>query len=125
VRLDLWLWAARFLKTRSLAKQAIEGGKIVVNGQSIRKPAKTVQVGDLIELTRGLEHFEIEVLAIAEVRGPFSFAQTLYRETQASELRRAQAREQRRLLPGAVAPVARPDKRARRELLDWLSKVPD
>ena len=96
VRADVWLWAARMYKTRSLSKQAIEGGKVDVNGGGC-KPSKALHVGDRVRLTRGEERLELEILALAEQRGPASVAQTLYRETEASRLAREEARERRRL----------------------------
>lgn len=116
VRADVWLWSARMYKTRSLAKQAIEGGKIDVNGSGC-KPSKALHVGDRVRLTRGEERLELEILALAEQRGPASVAQTLYRETEASRLAREQAREQRRLSgAGFNRPPTRPNKQERREL---------
>ncbi|PWK91885.1 RNA-binding S4 domain-containing protein [Fulvimonas soli] len=114
VRADVWLWAARFFKTRGLAKQAIDGGKVELNGHGC-KPAKMLHVGDTLRIVRGEERFEVEVLALTEQRGPASVAQALYRESAASAAAREAARAQRRLL-GAVAPPTRPDKQARREL---------
>ncbi|TDK32805.1 RNA-binding S4 domain-containing protein [Luteimonas terrae] len=114
VRLDLWLWAARFFKTRSLAKQAIETGKVDVGGQRA-KPARTVRIGDALRVVRGDEVFEIAVAGLSDTRGPASVAQTLYSESDASREARlariAQARAQR---AGYQAPEQRPDKRARR-----------
>lgn len=114
LRADVWLWAARFFKTRSLAKQAIDGGKIDVNEAGC-KPAKALHVGDMLKITRGEERLEVEVLILSERRGPASVAQTLYRETEVSQRLREAAREQRRLM-GANAPARRPDKQDRREL---------
>jgi len=114
VRADVWLWAARFFKTRSLAKQAIDGGKIDVNEAGC-KPAKTLHVGDRLRITRGEERLDVEVLGLSEKRGPAPAAQALYRETEASLAAREQAREQRRLI-GAAGPLRRPDKQERREL---------
>ncbi|WP_114239397.1 RNA-binding S4 domain-containing protein [Dyella sp. C9] len=114
VRADVWLWAARFFKTRSLAKQAIDGGKIDLNDGSC-KPAKPVHVGDLFRISRGEERLEIEVLALSEQRGPAPVAQALYRESEASVAAREAAKAQRKLV-GAMAPPGRPDKQARREL---------
>ena len=114
VRADVWLWAARFFKTRSLAKQAIDGGKIAVNDLGC-KPAKTLHLGDMLRITRGEERLEVEVLALSEQRGPATAAQALYRETEASLKAREAAREQRRLI-GASGPLRRPDKQERREL---------
>jgi ribosome-associated heat shock protein Hsp15 len=114
VRADVWLWAARFFKTRSLAKQAIDGGKVELNGASC-KPAKSVHPGDVLKITRGEERLEVEVLVLSEQRGPASVAQGLYRESEASRLAREAQREQRRLV-GAIGPMRRPDKQERREL---------
>jgi len=114
VRLDLWLWAARFFKTRALAKHAIETGKIDVGGQRA-KPSRGVHVGDALVVQRGEERFEIEVLALGDVRGPARIAQTLYRESDASKLAREQARALRAAeRAGFRPPETRPDKRARR-----------
>ena len=116
VRIDIWLWAARFFKTRSLAKQAIEGGKIDVNDLGC-KPAKALHVGDRLKVVRGDERMEIEVLALSDKRGPASVAQALYRETDASRLARETLKEQRRLSGAAFDhPLSRPDKHARRDL---------
>jgi ribosome-associated heat shock protein Hsp15 len=114
VRADVWLWAARFFKTRSLAKQAIEGGKVELNDATC-KPARGVHVGDLLRVRRGEERMEVEVLALSEQRGPAVAAQGLYRESEASIAARDAAKAQRKLV-GAMAPPGRPDKQARREL---------
>lgn len=114
VRLDLWLWAARFFKTRALAKQAIDTGKVEIGGQRA-KPARGVRVGDALQVMRLDERFEIEVLALCDVRGPASIAQTLYRESEASRLAREQTRAQRAAeRAGYHPPDTKPDKRARR-----------
>ncbi|GGA45700.1 RNA-binding S4 domain-containing protein [Dyella nitratireducens] len=116
VRADVWLWAARMYKTRSLAKQAIDGGKVDVNGAGC-KPSKALHVGDTVRLTRGEERLELEILVLAELRGPASVAQMLYRETEPSRLAREQARELRRLSgAGLNRPPTRPNKQERREL---------
>ncbi len=113
-RLDLWLWAARFFKTRSLAKQAIETGKVEVGGQRA-KASRGVRVGDAVRIVRGDEVFEIAVLALSDVRGPASVARTLYAESEASQARRAEALAQARAArAGYLPPETRPDKRARR-----------
>jgi ribosome-associated heat shock protein Hsp15 len=114
VRVDIWLWAARFFKTRSVARQAIDGGKIDVNDAGC-KPAKLLHVGDRLKVGRGDERLDIEVLALSERRGPASVAQALYRETEASRMARETAREQRQLI-GTNGPDRRPDKHARRQL---------
>jgi ribosome-associated heat shock protein Hsp15 len=112
VRLDIWLWAARFFKTRSLAKQAIEGGKIALN-DGPGKPSKGVHAGDRLAIRRGEEAFVIDIVALSEQRGPAAVAQALYRETEASRAAREALREQRRM-QGPAAPAGKPDKRARR-----------
>jgi len=114
VRADVWLWAARFFKTRSLAKQAIDGGKVDLNDASCR-PAKAVHVGDVFRIGRSEERLEVEVLALSDKRGPALVAQALYRESEASLKAREEAKVQRKLV-GAMAPPGRPDKQARREL---------
>ena len=114
VRLDLWLWAARFYRTRALAKQAIETGKVDVGGQRA-KPSRSVRVGDVLVVARGEERFEIEAVALSDTRGPASIAQALYRESDASKLAREQARAVRTAeRNGFRAPETKPDKRARR-----------
>ena len=114
MRLDLWLWAARFFKTRSLAKQAIETGKIDVAGQRA-KAARPLRLGDAMRVTRGDEVFEVEVLALSGKRGTASAAQALYRESDASRAQREQLRAQRMAeRTGYRAPEHKPDKRARR-----------
>jgi ribosome-associated heat shock protein Hsp15 len=116
VRADVWLWAARMYKTRSVAKQAIEGGKVDVNDAGC-KPSKAVHVGDRVRLTRGEERLELEILALSEVRGPAPVAQSLYRETEESRTTREQIKEQRRLSgEGLNRPAKRPNKQQRREL---------
>jgi ribosome-associated heat shock protein Hsp15 len=114
VRLDLWLWAARFFRTRALAKQAIDTGKVEIDGQRA-KPSRGLRIGDALVVARGEERFEIEVLALADVRGPASVAQALYRESESSRLAREQARAMRAAeRNGYRAPETKPDKRARR-----------
>lgn len=114
VRLDLWLWAARFFKTRALAKQAIETGKVDVGGQRA-KPSRGVRVGDALKIVRGEEVFEVEVAGVSDTRGPASVAQAMYRESEASRLRREGERAQRAAeRAGYRAPETKPDKRARR-----------
>ena len=114
VRLDKFLWAARFYKTRALAKHAIETGKVDVGGQRA-KPSRSVRIGDALVVARLDERFEIEVVALSDTRGPASIAQTLYRESYASRLAREQARALRAAeRAGFRAPETKPDKRARR-----------
>ncbi len=114
VRLDLWLWAARFFKTRALAKHAIEGGKVQIAGQAA-KPSRPVKVGDALEVRRGEERFEIVVLALSERRGPARVAALLYAESEPSRQRRErEAAERRAAQAGYQPPQGKPDKRARR-----------
>lgn len=114
VRLDLWLWAARFFKTRSLARQAVVGGKVVVDGQRA-KAARVVRIGNALQIERGEETFEIKVRELSDSRGPARIAQTLYVESEASRLAREQARAIRAATrAGYRAPETKPDKRARR-----------
>jgi len=114
VRLDIWLWAARFYKTRALAKQAIESGKVEVAGQAV-KPSRAVRVGEAMQVRRGEERFEIEVLLLSEKRGSAPIAQTLYREPdEARERRLREAAERRAANAGYRPPETKPDKRARR-----------
>lgn len=114
VRLDVWLWAARFFKTRALAKQAIEGGKVQVGGQGA-KPSRGVRIGDALSVRRGEERFEVQVLGLSEQRGPAPVAQALYAESEASREARLQAAAERRAAAtGYRPPQGKPDKRARR-----------
>lgn len=116
VRLDKWLWAARFYKTRSLAKTAVENGKVEYDGQR-PKVSRLVEVGALLTITQGWDKKEVEILAISSQRGPASQAQLLYRETQASLEKRATETEKRRLAGAAtLAPQQRPDKKSRRQI---------
>jgi ribosome-associated heat shock protein Hsp15 len=114
VRLDIWLWATRFFKTRALAKQAIEGGKVEV-GDASAKPATLVHVGNRLQITRGEDRFEIDVTALRHQRGSAALAQQCYAETQSGRAARELAAEQRRLAAaGYEKPATKPDKRARR-----------
>jgi len=122
VRIDKWLWAARFFKTRSLASEAVSGGKVHVNGSRV-KPAKTVAVGDSLRIQRGEVEMVVSVLALSERRGPATEAQELYEETEASRLAREANREQRRLLAAErAAPAGRPNKRDRRLIRSFILK---
>ncbi len=113
-RVDAWLWAARFFKTRALAKQMVERGRVTIGGAAC-KPAHDVRIGDALRITRGEEIFEVEVTGLALKRGSAALAQTLYRESAASIKARETAREQRRAeRAGYQPPPKRPDKRARR-----------
>lgn len=114
IRLDIWLWAARFFKTRALAKQAVETGKVEIGGQRA-KPARSVRIGDELKIARGEETFELQVTALSDQRGPATVARTLYRESEDSRVKREAAAAQRRAeRTGYQAPQSKPDKRARR-----------
>jgi ribosome-associated heat shock protein Hsp15 len=114
LRVDVWLWAARFFKTRRLSHEAIVGGKVEVNGSGC-KPARTVKPGDHLRVLRGNERLEVEVLQISAKRGAASVAQELYRETAESRAVREREREAARL-QGARGPERRPGKSDRRLL---------
>ncbi len=116
VRLDKWLWAARFFKTRSLAKQAIEGGKVHYNGAR-SKVSKEVEIGASLTLRSGWDEKEVEIIALSDQRRGATDAQLLYRETEASIEKRALATEQRKALRGhGLAPPERPNKKQRRQI---------
>jgi ribosome-associated heat shock protein Hsp15 len=113
-RIDKWLWAARFFKTRELASKACELGRVTSNGVRA-KPAREVKVGDMIQLENETGKFELEVLELSQQRGPASVAHTLYRETPESVEARKLAAEQKKLMgPLDFAPPKRPSKRDRR-----------
>jgi ribosome-associated heat shock protein Hsp15 len=116
VRIDKWLWAARFYKTRSMASRACELGRVDYNGQPA-KPAREVRVGDHVRVKNESGEFHVEVLLLIETRGPAPVAQTMYRETEESrELRRKMA-EARRAMPAIERErEGRPSKRDRREI---------
>jgi ribosome-associated heat shock protein Hsp15 len=120
VRLDKWLWAARFYKTRSLATQEIDKGRIQVNGQ-VAKPSRDVKTGDLIEIRQGPVLRAITVRGLSNARGPAPVAQALYEETPESVARREEAARQRRETPEPALAIeqGRPTKRDRRQLADW------
>jgi len=118
IRLDRWLWAARFFKTRGRAQEAVAGGHVHLNGQRA-KVARAVRPGDRLVITRGEERFEIQVVAIAARRGPATTARGLYEETDASIAARAAAQQLRRDLSGSRPPASRPDKRDRRRLISF------
>ena len=114
LRIDVWLWSARFFRTRALAKQAVETGKVEVGGQRA-KASRAVRVGDALRIARGEELYDVEVRALSDVRGPAPVAQALYAESEESRIRREAARALRAAeRSGYRAPQTRPDKRARR-----------
>lgn len=116
VRLDKWLWAARFFKTRGLAKKAIEGGKVHYNGARA-KTSKTVERGALIRVPQGRDILEVEVVALSDQRRGAPEARALYRETEESAARREREAEARRLTNQAMQhPLKRPDKKQRRDI---------
>lgn len=123
VRIDKWLWAARFFKTRSMAAQAVSGGKVHVNGARI-KPARLVQPGDELRIRRGELEFVVVVQGVTDKRRPVREAQLLYEETEASVQQREAQREQKRLenVDRMYGPVKRPDKRARRQIKRFTRK---
>jgi|SRR5579875_2092740 ribosome-associated heat shock protein Hsp15 len=116
VRIDKWLWAARFFKTRSLAARACELGRVEANGQSC-KPAREIRIGELLRIKNPAGVFEVEVLGLSEIRGPAPVAQTLYRETEQSREQRQKIAEQRRNTPRIEdSRQGRPSKRDRRQI---------
>jgi ribosome-associated heat shock protein Hsp15 len=116
VRMDKWLWAARFFKTRTLAARACDLGRIESNGQPA-KAAREVRAGDLLQVKNDSGDFQVEVLVLSEMRGPAAVAQTLYRETQASQELRQKLAEERRAMPHFEASrQGKPSKRDRREI---------
>ena len=117
MRVDKWLWAARFFKTRSLAARNCELGRVESHGQKI-KPSREVKVGDFLQITNGSGEFHVEALALSETRGPATVAQTLYRETEESKEARRKAAEERKAMPTfEVLSEGRPSKRDRRKLI--------
>ena len=114
LRIDKWLWAARFFKTRSLAVDAVEAGRVTMNEARI-KPAKAIGVGDHLVIRLGQYHFDVEVLGLSNKRGPASEAQKLYRESEASRARRAEIAANLKALPQPTF-KGRPTKRDRREI---------
>ena len=124
VRIDKWLWAARFFKTRSLAARACELGRIQSNHQPA-KPAREVHIGDLLHIKTDSGDFQVNVRLLSEVRGPAVIAQTLYEETQESRELRAKAAEERKLMRDfAPTPERRPSKRDRRRIIRFRGEHP-
>ena len=115
VRIDKWLWAARFFKTRSLAKTAIEGGKVLLAGQKV-KVSREVAPGDMLRIRQGWDEREVKVIATSEQRRAAPIAQTLYEETEASIERRARAAEARQAAGTLARPSQRPGKHERKAL---------
>ncbi len=122
VRMDTWLWAARFFKTRPLAKRACELGRILSNGQPA-KAAREVRIGDMLRVSNDGGDFHVEVLLLSEVRGPAAVAQTLYRETAESrELREKVAAERKAMRQFEILPEGRPSKRDRRHIIRFRGR---
>jgi ribosome-associated heat shock protein Hsp15 len=122
VRMDSWLWAARFFKSRTLAKKACELQRIHSNGQPA-KAAREVRIGDMLRITNDGGDFEVEVFGLSEVRGPASVAQALYRETEASrQLRLKVAAEKKAARQFEVLPEGRPSKRDRRRIIQFRGR---
>jgi ribosome-associated heat shock protein Hsp15 len=122
VRIDKWLWAARFFKTRALASRSCELGRILTNSQPA-KPAREIRIGDRLQVTNDGGEFQIEVLLLSDVRGPAAVAQTLYRESDASREARQKAADERRALMNFEAlPEGRPSKRDRRQIIRFRGR---
>ena len=122
VRIDKWLWAARFFKTRALASRACDLGRILANGQPV-KPAREIRIGDRLQVTNDGGEFHIEVLLLSDVRGPAPVAQTLYRESDASRQARQKAADERRALMNfETLPEGRPSKRDRRQIIRFRGR---
>ena len=123
MRMDKWLWAARFFKTRALAARACELGRIQSNGQPA-KAAREVRIGDMLRVINEGGNFQVEVLLLSQVRGPASVAQTLYRETEASWESRLKAAEERKAAQQFEAPPkGRPSKRDRRRIVQFRQNM--
>jgi len=123
VRIDIWLWAARFFKTRALAKRACELGRIESNGQPA-KPAREVRVGDRLRVTTEGGDYQVEVLQLSAVRGPAAVARELYFETEASrELRKKLADERKAMKQFEELPTGRPSKRERRKIIQFRGRA--
>lgn len=123
VRIDKWLWAARFFKTRALASRGCDLGRVLSNGQPA-KPAREVRVGDRLRVSNEGGEFQVEVLQLSEVRGPAAVAQTLYRETEESrEQRIKMAAERKALRQFESLPEGRPSKRDRRRIIQFRGRT--
>ncbi len=122
VRIDKWLWAARFFKTRALAARACELGRVQANQQTA-KPAREVRASDMLQIKTESGEYQVEVLLVSAMRCPASVAQTLYRETEASrETRLRLAAERKAMMNTAPAPAGRPTKRDRREIIQFRGR---
>ncbi len=122
VRIDKWLWAARFFKTRALAAKNCDLGRVLFQNQPV-KPAREVHVGNMLKITTEGGEYTIEILALSEMRGPASVAQTLYRETEESKEARLKAAAERKALHDFTpAPAGRPSKRDRRRIIQFRGR---
>ena len=122
VRLDKWLWAARFFKTRSIAREAVSGGKVHLNGNRA-KPGRTLNTGDELRIQRGEDEYTITIIELTVRRGPAAVARTLYEESEENRTRREQLAEERKLEHQKSATrVRRPDKRERRKIVRFKNK---
>jgi ribosome-associated heat shock protein Hsp15 len=122
VRLDKWLWAARFFKTRSVAREAVSGGKVHLNGNRA-KPGRTINIGDELRIQRGEDEFVITIVEPSSRRGPATVARTLYEESDESRIRREKLAEERKLERQQHATrERRPDKRQRRNIVRFKNK---
>ena len=122
IRMDAWLWAARFFKTRTLAKKNCDLGRIVSNGVAA-KASREVRLGDMLRIATEGGDFEVEVLGLTDVRGPASEAQKLYRETEPSkEMRMKVAAERRAAREFEILPATRPSKRDRRRIIQFRGR---
>lgn len=121
MRIDKWLWAARFFKTRALAVRACELGRIECKGQPA-KSAREIRAGEMLRIKNDSGEFEVEVIALSEMRGPAALAQTLYRETDASRQARIRVAEEKKFQPHFETPQGRPSKKDRRDLQRWRGR---
>jgi ribosome-associated heat shock protein Hsp15 len=123
IRIDKFLWAARFFKTRSMAARACDLGRIQANQQPA-KPAREIHVGDMLQIKTEGGEFEVQILQLSDIRGPASVAQTLYQETEASrEARRKVAEERKAMMHFMPSPVTRPSKRDRRKINQFRGRA--
>lgn len=124
VRIDKWLWAARFFKTRRLATEAIKGGRVHINGARV-KPGKAAEVGQLVHVNKAAQHLEVEIIALSDQRGSYPIAQTLYQETPASIDRREHEKTLKQLARQATPQrhnKGRPTKRDRRQIIRFTEQ---
>ena len=120
VRIDKWLWAARFFKTRTLATEMVNGGHVCIHGDTV-KPSRAVEIGDELTIRRGDDQFTVIVTGLAGKRGSAAIARSLYNETDAS-LHAREAQQEMRKLSRTPAPKKRPDKRSRRHIIRFTRR---